>query len=70
VKKSDLKKKSDKVYPILKILGKRTNARGNTEYKVRWKNYAPEHDSFEPYDNLDSNTQKCVRKNDKEIPNV
>ena len=61
-------KKSTKVYSIAKILGKRINDSGQTEYKVRWANYGPTHDSFEPHDNLDVTTKKYVRDNDGIIP--
>ena len=62
------RKKSAKVYSIAKILGKLINDSGQTEYKVRWANYGPTHNGFEPHDNLDVTTKKYVQDNDGIIP--
>lgn len=45
----------ERFYVIEKLLDKRSNAQGVEEYKVRWQNYPPEYDSWEPRSELEKN---------------
>lgn len=45
----------DRFYVVEKILAKRPDDKGNMEYLVRWQNYPPQWDTWEPFDELKNN---------------
>ncbi len=51
-------------YHVEKIVGKRVNAHGVTEYLVKWKNFASIHNSWEPIKNF--NDVALIRKYNEE----
>ena len=62
------------MYVVEKILEKGYNDDGQVQYKIRWKNYAPEYDTWECLDNLktvpllikmfERNLKRRAKKND------
>jgi len=48
----DILPDGQKEYEIEKILDERT-FNGNTEFLIRWKGFTNDHDSWEPYDNIE-----------------
>ena len=57
---------SDEEYEVEKILDKRVNKTGFTEYLVKWRNYEdPEENTWEPVDNL-GDAEKAIRLYEKD----
>merc|ERR1711874_964537 len=57
---------SDEEYEVEKILDKRVNKSGFTEYLVKWRSYEdPEENTWEPVDNL-GDAEKAIKVFDKE----
>lgn len=52
----------DRFYVIEKILDKRLNALEEEEYLVRWQNYPPEWDSWEPRKELERNALDMINE--------
>ncbi|KAF7722042.1 hypothetical protein EC973_003764 [Apophysomyces ossiformis] len=43
---------ADQVYEVENIVAHEETENGQYRYKVRWKNYPPEQDTWEPYENF------------------
>ena len=57
---------SDEEYEVEKILDKRVNKSGFTEYLVKWRSYEdPEENTWEPVDNL-GDAEKAIKVFEKE----
>ena len=57
---------SDEEYEVERILDKRMNKSGFTEYLVKWKNYEdPEENTWEPFDNL-GDAEKAIKLYERE----
>ena len=41
---------ADQIYEVENIVSHRLDKKGQYEYKVRWKGYKPEDDTWEPYE--------------------
>lgn len=54
------KNDENRFYVIEKLLGKRFTPNGDEEYLVRWKNYSPEWDSWEPRIELERNARDMI----------
>lgn len=54
------RKRSDKIYEVQKIIGKRTNSK-LLQYKVKWKGYSIREATWEPIENL-GNVQNLIQK--------
>lgn len=54
------RKRSDKIYEVQKIIGKRTNSK-LLQYKVKWKGYSIREATWEPIKNL-GNVQNLIQK--------
>ena len=52
----------DRFYVIQKLLNKRLDAKGNEEYLVRWQNYPPNYDSWEPRAELEKNAMDMINE--------
>lgn len=52
----------DRFYVIEKLLSKRYDQDGNEEYLVRWQNYPPEWDSWEPRQELERNSLDMINE--------
>merc|ERR1711925_11608 len=58
---------SDEEYEVEKILDKRAEKGGYTEYLVKWKNYEdPEENTWEPVDNL-GDAEKAIKAFEKDL---
>ena len=58
---------SDEEYEVEKILDKRVEKNGYTEYLVKWKNYDdPDENTWEPIDNL-GDAEKIIKAFEKEL---
>lgn len=58
---------SDEEYEVEKILDKRVNKTGFTEYLVKWRSYEdPEENTWEPLDNL-GDAEKAIKLFEKEL---
>merc|ERR1711862_655558 len=58
---------SDEEYVVEKILDKRAEKGGYTEYLVKWKNYEdPEENTWEPVDNL-GDAEKAIKAFEKDL---
>lgn len=52
----------DRFYVIEKLLKKRNDANGNEQYLVRWQNYPPDYDSWEPREELEKNALDMIHQ--------
>eukprot|EP00092_Neocalanus_flemingeri_P041352 GFUD01045026.1.p1 GENE.GFUD01045026.1~~GFUD01045026.1.p1 ORF type:complete len:169 (-),score=42.37 GFUD01045026.1:140-646(-) len=58
---------SDEEYEVEKILEKRVEKGGYTEYLVKWRNYEdPEENTWEPVDNL-ADAEKAIKAFEKDL---
>ena len=58
---------SDEEYEVERILDRRIEKGGYTEYLVKWKNYEdPAENTWEPVDNL-ADAEKAIKAFDKEV---
>jgi hypothetical protein len=55
----------DRFFIVDAILDKRFDARGNEEYLVRWQNYPPEYDTWEPRAELVQNSLDMIDEFDR-----
>merc|ERR1711925_45355 len=64
---SNIEVMSDEEYEVEKILDKRAEKGGYTEYLVKWKNYEdPEENTWEPVDNL-GDAEKAIKAFEKDL---
>ena len=52
IKKFEKDKRNTGLYSVEKILGKRTNNNGTTEYRVKWLGYSEHSSTWEPEENI------------------
>jgi hypothetical protein len=64
----DLDEDPDRFFIIEALLDKRCDRNGNEEYLVRWQNYPPEYDSWEPRAELEQNSMDMINDFNNEQP--
>lgn len=65
--KKKIVKKKPKLYEVEEILGERKNYNNEQEFFVKWKNYPPEENSWEPFEHLDLCSDALSNFFDKKI---
>lgn len=54
---------SGEYYPIERILDRKVDSAGNILCLVRWQNYSPSHDSWEPFANFTDDIKIQIESN-------
>lgn len=55
------------LFQVEKIVARRTGSRGDVQYLIRWKDYSPANDTWEPKQNLEEDCSYFIEQFEAEI---